>query len=165
MWIIFKIDGKKTNFFKQEILQKAGSETIFYYPKMIVDKFSKNRLVKKEFKILGDYIFCYNNNFANTKIIDVLKYTKGCKYILDGYLNSQKEIDNFIQSFKKLENKKGYIEESFSFLENQLKYTFRSGPFTDQVFRIIKIQKQNLEILLGNIKISLNKKNFLIDSL
>ena len=67
MWIVFKIDRKKIDFFKREINSKAGSKTLVYSPKILVSQFFKNKLVSKEFSILGDYIFCYNENFSQKK--------------------------------------------------------------------------------------------------
>jgi len=163
VWLIFKIDEKKTNFFKKEICLKLNSETIFYTPKILINKYSKNKLIKKEFKVLGDYIFCHNKKFSNLKLLSILKYTKGCKYILNGFLSSQNEINNFIQNFRKLENKEGYVTENFYLLKEKLKYKFTSGPFTDQMFKILKIQKNNFEVLLSNLKITLRKKNFLFE--
>ena len=141
MWLIFKIDEKKTN------------------------RYSKNKLIKKEFKVLGDYIFCHNKKFSNLKLLSILKYTKGCKYILNGFLSSQNEINNFIQNFRKLENKDGYVADNFYALKEKLKYKFKSGPFTDQMFKILKIQKKTFEILLSNFKITLRKENFLFEPL
>ena len=163
MWIVFKIDRKKIDFFKREINSKAGSKTLVYSPKILVSQFFKNKLVTKEFAILGDYIFCYNENFSNRNLINTLQYTKGCKYILDGFLNCQNEIKKFIENCKKFENEKGYISENFFQLKEKLDYKFCSGPFVNQVFKILKIQKQNFDILLGDLKISLNKKSFLFE--
>lgn len=165
MWLIFKIDEKKTNFFKKEICLNTNSETIFYTPKILINRYSKNKLIKKEFKVLGDYIFCHNKKFSNLKLLSILKYTKGCKYILNGFLRSQNEINNFIQNFRKLENKDGYVADNFYALKEKLKYKFKSGPFTDQMFKILKIQKKTFEILLSNFKITLRKENFLFEPL
>ena len=92
-----------------------------------------------------------------------MKYTKGCKYILNGFLNSQNEISNFIQNFRKLENQEGYVTENFYLLKEKLKYKFKSGPFTDQMFKILTIQKNTFEVLLSNFKITLKKKNLLFE--
>ena len=44
MWIVLKIDRKKINFFKNEINFKAGSKTLIYPPKMLINHFLKNKL-------------------------------------------------------------------------------------------------------------------------
>jgi len=36
-----------------------------------------------------------------------------------------------------------------------------SGPFSDKVFTILEKNKNRINILLGNIKTSIDKKNFL----
>ena len=158
MWLIFKINKNKTEFFKNEISLKLNSETKFYSPKIIINKYSHNKILKKEFNILGDYIFCHNENFSNYKIVNIVKYTRGCKYVLDGFWHSQNQINNFIDTLKKLENKEGYISENFYTIKEKIKYKFKSGPFTDQIFKILKVQKNNFEILLKDLKISLRKK-------
>ena len=163
MWLIFKIHEKKEEFFKKEITSKLKSEIAFYYPKILINRYCNNKYIKKEFKLLGDYIFCYSKSFSNLKILDVLKYTKGCKYILSNSINSQNEINNFIDTLKGFENNEGYISESFYLIKEKLKYRFKSGPFTDQIFEILRIQKNNFEILLNNFKISLKKKDFLFE--
>ena len=109
MWLIFRINKNKIEFFKKELTLKLKSETIFYSPKIIINKYFQNKLLKKEFNLLGDYVFCYNSNFSNLEIVNLVKYTRGCKYVLDSFWNSQNQISNFIRSLKKLENKDGYI--------------------------------------------------------
>ena len=161
MWIVFKIDRKKINFFKNEISVKAGSNTLLYSPKMLINHFLKNKLVSKEFPLLGDYVFCYNKNFSDKSILENLKYTKGCKLILRGFLNCQTEIEKFINNCKKFENDKGYVSENFFQLKEKFHYKFCTGPFVSQVFKMLKMEKHRLDVLLGNLKISLNKKNFL----
>ena len=72
MWIVFKIDRKKIKFFRNEIKFKAGSKTLIYSLKMLINYFLKNKLVSKELLLLGDYIFCYNKNFSNKFILETL---------------------------------------------------------------------------------------------
>ena len=45
------------------------------------------------------------------------------------------QISNFIRSLKKLENKDGYISRNFYPIQEKIKYKFKSGPFTDQIFK------------------------------
>ena len=161
MWIVFKIDRKKINFFRNEINSKAGSKTLIYSPKMLINYFLKNKLASKEFPLLGDYIFCYNKNFSNKFISETLRYTKGCKLILKGFSNCQNEIEKFINNCKKFENEKGYISENFFQLKDKFHYKFCTGPFASQVFKILKMEKYKLDVILGNLKISLNQKKFL----
>ena len=163
MWIVIKLNKNKLNFFKQDFKKKFKNECVVYYPTVLGQKFYKNKIIKKKLNLLGDYIFCYSKSFSNLKILNVLKYTKGCKYILSNSINSQNEINNFIDTLKGFENNEGYISESFYLIKEKLKYRFKSGPFTDQIFEILRIQKNNFEILLNNFKISLKKKDFLFE--
>ena len=64
MWTVIKIDKKKINLLKKELTNKFGEGGLTYSPKILIEKFKKNKLEKKEFDILGDYLFCYHNNFS-----------------------------------------------------------------------------------------------------
>ena len=109
MWTIVKIDKKRLNFFKDDITKKLGSGCIFYSPKLIVQKYKNSRLINKEFNLLGDYIFCFHNEFKNPLALCKLKFTKGLKYFLSGFLQSQNEISDFVSKCKRAEDKKGYL--------------------------------------------------------
>ena len=37
-----------------------GNDFIIYNPKILVEKYKKNKLIKKEFDLLGDYLFCFH---------------------------------------------------------------------------------------------------------
>ena len=137
MWIVFKIDRKKLNFFKNEINFKAGSNTLIYSPKMLINHFLKNKLVSKEFPLLGDYVFCYNKNFSNKSVLESLKYTKGCKLILKGFSNCQLEIEKFINNCKKFENEKGYISENFFLLREIFKLPSNTSSLCFSIFKIL----------------------------
>ena len=60
MWHIIKIDKKKIQFLKEDFKKKIGNDIIFYNPKFLVQKYKKNKLLSKEYNLLGDYIFCYH---------------------------------------------------------------------------------------------------------
>ena len=121
----------------------------------------KNRIVIKEFNLLGDYLFCFHDKFKNPQIINSLKFTRGLKYFLNGFTDSQEEINKFIKKCKDSEDRNGYLTQDFFDLCVNSSYEFTSGPFTEKIFRIIDLQKNKINILLGNIKININKKNFL----
>ena len=67
-----------------------GKNCKIYCPKMLVEKFKNNKLIKKEFHLMGDYLFCFNENFKENKIVKQLNYTKGVKYFLEGFNISQR---------------------------------------------------------------------------
>ena len=41
------------------------------------------------------------------------------------------------------------------------KYQFSSGPFTNKIFQIISLQKNKINILLGNVRTSVKKEDFI----
>lgn len=165
MWTIIKIDKKKLFLLKKDIKTKFGNDAEIYIPKILIEKFNKNKLQKKEFNLLGDYLFCYHKSFIEDGFQARLKYTKGVKYLLEGFKISQNEIKKFIMRCKNLENEKGFIKQSFYDLNINRYYKFSSGPFTDKIFKIIELQKNKIDILMGNLKTKINKKEFLFTPL
>ena len=53
--------------------------------------------------------------------------------------------------------------QNFFQLQKDLKYQFVSGPFVDKIFQIINIQQKGIKILMGNLKTTINKKDFLFN--
>ena len=137
MWTIIKVDKKKINFFKEDLTKKIGSKFKIYNPKLITQKYKNNKLIDKEFNLLGDYLFCYHEDFSNKFTINNLQFVKGLKYILNGFTQSQNEIINFINRCKDSEDKNGYLSSDFYSLENNMNYKFSSGPFANTIFKII----------------------------
>ena len=72
MWAILKIDKKKLNILKNEFSSKLGKDTIFYQPKLKIEKYKRNKIEKREIDILGDYIFCYHKSLSCQKKINQL---------------------------------------------------------------------------------------------
>ena len=60
MWLVFKYDKKRFSLLMQDLRNKLGKEFKIYNPKICIKKKLKNKLVKKELNILGDYIFCFH---------------------------------------------------------------------------------------------------------
>ena len=165
MWAIIKFDKKNFHFFKRELRNKLGRDHILYSPKLLIQKNKNNKIINKEYNILGDYIFCYDKKLKNKGILNQLKFVRGLKYILDGFMSTQEEIEFFIKKCKKLENQKGYITQNLFQLEQNLKYKFASGPFIDKIFQIINIQQNKIKILLGEIKTTIKKNEFIFNPL
>lgn len=161
MWTIIKFEKKNFNFLKLDLEKKLGSGCQFYVPKLLFKMIKKNKLIKKEFNLLGDYLFCFNEKFEDSKIINTTKYVRGLKYVLQGFKQSQNEINKFIEQCKASEDKEGYISEEFYDLKINLNYKFFSGPFTNSIFKIIQLQKNKIRILMGNFKTTINKKEYL----
>ena len=74
MWSVIKIDRKKFGFFKDEINKKLGENCEFYTPKLHIEGLRNNKKINKEIYLLGDYIFCFNQNFKNQKIAFSINY-------------------------------------------------------------------------------------------
>ena len=160
MWAIFKIDNKKFNFFKTEFLKKTGSEVKFYTPKLQIQFFKHNNLKNKDVNILGNYIFCYHNKFNDVNFIKTISNSKGLKYILKGFQSSQKEIIEFIKKCKSIENDEGLIKKNLFDIKILSDYKFLSGPFTNKIFQIIKIENNLLNINLGKINTYIHKDKY-----
>lgn len=161
MWTIIKFEKKKLEFLKLDLKKKLGLECKFYQPKLLHKNYRKKKLVKKEFNLLGDYLFCFNSKFENSKFIETINYSRGLKYILNGFKESQKEICIFIDKCKSSEDKDGYISDQFYDLKINSTYKFFSGPFTNSIFKILELQKNRIKILMGNLNTTVNKKEFL----
>ena len=67
MWTILKFDNKRISSLKKDLESKLGKDLIIYYPKILVETYKKNKIIKKEYNILGDYLFCYHTKFTNQK--------------------------------------------------------------------------------------------------
>jgi len=163
MWTIIKFDKKNFNFFKTELKNKLSCDYVLYCPKILIHKYKNQKLIKKEYNMLGDYIFCYDKKLQNKETLAKLKFIRGLKYTLSGYSTSQNEITQFIKKCKEFENSKGYITQKFLSLQENSKYKFESGPFVNKIFQIINIQQNKIKILMGDLKTTITKKEFLFN--
>jgi len=161
MWTIIKFDKKKLALLKEDFKKKLGNDFKIYYPKLTFRKYKKNKVIKKDCEILGDYLFCFHKNFSDARVLSQLKFTKGLKYFLTGFVHSQEEIKKFINKCKESEDKDGYLSQDFFEICINSKYKFSSGPFAEMIFKIINLQKNKINILLGDIKTTINKNDFL----
>ena len=165
MWTIIKSNKKKINFLKKDLSKNLGSDFIIYNPKILVEKYKKNKLIKKEFDLLGDYLFCFHKKFHNPYTITSLKFSRGLKYFLNGFTQSQNEIESFVNRCKKAENESGYISTNFVQLNLNKKYKFISGPFSEKIFEVVRFQKNKIDIFLGYIKTRIKQNNYLFNTL
>jgi hypothetical protein len=163
MWAIIKIDRKKINFLEKDFSKKLGNDFKIYRPKLSINKYKKNKLINKEFYLLGDYILCFHKDFKNSNTINKLKYCRGLKYFLIGFIQSQNQIEKFVDKCKKSENTNGFLSTNFFQLTINSKYKFVSGPFTEKIFQIINFQKDRVNILMGNINTTIKKQEFLFN--
>ena len=105
-------------------------------------------------------MFCFSKEFADSSILNNLKYTKGLKYFLNGVQESQIEIEDFIRKCRNSEDENGFISSNFFEIELNKKYKFKNGLLLNSIFQFLEIQKQRLKILMGG-KILSVKKGFL----
>ena len=163
MWTIIKIDKKRISSLKEDLKNKLGTDYTIYSPKLLVQKYRNNKLINKEFDLLGDYLFCFHKDFQNPITLNRLKFTRGLKYFLGGFKKSQHEIETFVEKCKGSEGKEGYLCNNFYQLKINSNYKFVTGPFTEKIFKIINLQKNKIDIFMGNVKISIKKKEFLFN--
>ena len=161
MWAILKFQKNNLSLLKDDLNKKLGQDMKIYIPKLRIQKFQNNKLKSKEINLLGDYIFCFHSNLKEKKIVNSLRYTRGLKYFLDGFNQSQKEIEKFIEKCKVSENQDGFLSKEFFELELNKKYKFSSGPFSDKIFQIINLQRNRIKVLIGNMKTTIKRKEFL----
>ena len=146
---------------KQDFKRKLGDDFKIYIPKLRIQKYKNNKLINKEFDILGDYMFFFHRKLGCKNTINSLSFTRGLKYFLEGFNESQDEIEKFIVKCKNSENESGFLSRNFFDLDINKKYKFSSGPFTDKIFQIINLQKNRIKVLIGDIKTTIKKEEFL----
>lgn len=149
----------------EELKKKIGKDYKIYLPKFCIQEFKKKKLINYEVNLLNDYMFCFHPKLELKKNLNELKFTRGLKCVLDNFKNSQKEIKDFINRCKEFENEKGYLSKNFLETEIYKSYKFTSGPFTDTIFKIISLNKNKIKVLIGDIKTTINKGNYLYSSI
>ena len=161
MWLIIKSEKKQIDFLKSGLGKRIGKDIKFYTPKIQIKTLKKKKIYAKEINLLGEYFFCFHKDFKDNNLLNSYKNIKGLKYILNGFQNSQTEISNFISKCKENENEKGFIKQTFFEFKLKKHYKFISGPFANQIFQIIDLQKNKLNVLIGKINTSIKKEEFL----
>jgi len=164
MWTILKSDKKKIKLLKEDFKSKLGNDVVFYQPKVLIHRYKKKKLIKKEVELLDDYIFCYHYSFKNLHSTTSLKFSRGLKYFLVGSITAQDDISGFVENCKEHENRNGYITHNIFDISINSFYKFKSGPFVEKIFKIVSLQKNKIDILMGEIKTTINKKDYLFSS-
>ena len=132
-----------------------------YKNKEYIRSYSLYKSIYKEYDLLGDYLFCYHKNFKQSKNIINYRYIRGLKYFLEGYKLAQSEIETFIYNCKINEDEKGNLKSNFYELFLEKKYKFLSGPFSEKIFNITLIQKEKIEVAIGNLKTKIKRNKYL----
>ena len=158
MWTVIRFEKKRLEDLKKDLSAKLGSAPKIYLPKLKLQKYKNNKIYNLDSLLLGDYLFCYHDKLNISGIMDSLKYCKGLKYFLTGFLLSQNEIVKFINNCKIHEDNEGYIRQSFFAFKKNQKFKFISGPFTEAIFQIIKENQNKIKILIKNFEVTVPKK-------
>tara|TARA_X000001036_G_C20560234_1_gene758137 strand:+ start:563 stop:1063 length:501 start_codon:yes stop_codon:yes gene_type:complete len=158
MWIVAKIKNNNIEIFKKEFSKKfINDEVFFYQPEFIREINTNGKKLEKKYSLLENYIFCKSNKFEKIDLKS-LQYVKGLNFILSGHAYSQENINEFIKFCKSHEDKNGYIQNSFFKLCICTKGKFISGPFQNMIFDIIKKNRKNLKISIGNFLFTVSDK-------
>ena len=163
MWVIAKIKKNSLEILKKSMEEKLGDSIKFFQPKIKIQKFKKNKLISKEVDLIGDYIFCHSEKFENINTIGHLKNTKGLKYILNQYRQTQKEISDFVEKFKEFQKRKSSKNFNLYNLKINEHYKFCEGPFSQKIFKLIGIEKNLLKILIGKFSTDIKKDKYLVE--
>ena len=113
MWVVAKVKIKDLNIFKKNLTEKIGTDIKFYHPKIEYHKYFGDKVKRFEKFILENYVFCYHERFKQMNSVSEVKFLKGLKYFLEGYIQNQNNIIKFIEYCKNFENEKGYLTQSF----------------------------------------------------
>ena len=165
MWIILRYKKNNFQFLINDLKKKFKNNLEIYNPKFKTNLRVKNKFITSELTLLGDYFFCHHKEFNNPSIINSLKFTKGLKDFIKGYKFSQKDIQDFIKRCRKSENEEGYLTNKFYNLYKNSKFKFNSGLFSNFTFKIMNLQKNKINLLLGNLKITTEKEKFIFKSI
>ena len=74
MWAVIKIKTNCIGLLKEDLNKRFKKQVDFYIPKILVQTNTHKKPFNKSISLLGDYIFCYHNNFNNTKFLDQLRF-------------------------------------------------------------------------------------------
>ena len=151
MWIV--VTTKNINLFKDEI-KKIFSDVKLYCPKI------KNKNNKSSKFLLGDYVFCHSEHFGENQDYSFkIRFVRGLKRILFFDAKIKKDIPNFIKLCKTHEDEQGYIKNSFFKNIINQEGKFLNGVFSNKTFNLIEKEKNKIQVIVGNIKISISDKS------
>ena len=162
MWIIAKYKFNELNILKRKLRDILGNDPKYFIPKIKYTKIVKKKFITFQKSILEGYLICYHYKFESRNILNILRYTNGISYILDGFKNNQKDIFEFVNKCKKFEDDKGFLTQGFFDKTNFNSAKFISGPFTNLFFNILSDQSDKIEVLMGKYKTTISKKSELL---
>lgn len=159
MWTVIKFKKGLISSLISGLREKLGEDVKIYNPKFLIRKYKQNKKINIEYSLLNDYLFCFHKDFNQPSILNKLKFVRGLKYFIKDFAFSQKQIDNFINECKKSESNDGYLNYNFLNLIENKNYKFFSGPFSEKIFKIVNLKKNKVDILLGNLKSTIKRKD------
>ena len=162
MWIVVKYKLNEFGLLRKELKNKLGEDTIIYRPKIVYRNFTKTKLLTKNLIFLEiTFFFVSIKKFEDQLTLKNLNFLRGLKYILNGFRFSQIDISDFIKKCKNLENDKGLISKNIYELSFNKLYKFLNGPFNNKIFKILQINKNFLNISIGEINATVNRDKLL----
>ena len=159
MWAVIKYKKKEYKSLVSDLKKRVGDKIIFNNPKIKYLKKTKNKDQVFENFILGGYAFCFYEKFQEKKFLSQLSFTKGLEYFLEGHIQNQNKIVDFIKLCKNNEDKEGSLKQSFFSILQSAKIKFLNGPFSNLIFDILEKRKNNIKSTLGSMTVIINKKS------
>ena len=159
MWAIVKYKRKEYGSLVADLKKRLDNKIIFYNPKVKYLKRVKNKNRVFENFILGGYAFCFYEKFEEKKFLSQLKFTKGLEYFLDGYIQNQSQISQFIKLCKDNEDKEGSLKQNFFSILQATRIRFLNGPFSNLIFNILERRKNKIKSAFGSMTVIINKES------
>mgnify|MGYP001353767948 CR=1 FL=1 len=160
MWIILTHKKNELNILFKSLKQKLNDNVSFYQPKVKTSSFKNNKIINKSKPLLNDYIFCFSTSFNLSRNLNNIINSKGLKSLVGDSLGSQKEIVDFINLCKKIEDEDGHVKQNMilDIVQDEY-YKFTSGPFANLIFKLIQKNKKDLRVLIGKVTTTIDIKN------
>ena len=159
MWTIIKYKKKEYKLLVDDLKKKLDNKIIFYNPKVKYLKKVKNKDKFFENFILGGYTFCFYEKFRKKEFLSQLKFSKGLEYFLEGYIQNQSQISEFIKLCKDNEDKEGSLKQNFFSISQATKISFLNGPFSNLILNILEKNKNNIKATFGSLNVIINRKS------
>ena len=159
MWVVLKYKPKEFEILKDSFFKILGEMPEFYNPKYKYELYINNKLKTFEKSILNNYLICKHDKFKDSKIVNILKNSRGLIYFLSGCEFNQKQLEEFIKFCRLNEDVNGFLTQSFFKIIKKTKAKFISGPFTQMIFDIIEDRGGKLKVLLNNANMTISKSS------
>ena len=159
MLAVIKYKANEFKTLKNTFSKVLGNSTEFYRPKIKYQKYINNKIKFYEKNILDNYLICKHEKFKDSKIVTVLKNTRGLIHFLPGHQFNQKDIINFVEFCKSNEDSRGFLCQSFFDVAQKTKARFITGPFAQMMFDVLENQGKKIKVLINNLNITISKNS------